>query len=153
MSLPSALLAALIATSAPVPNTCSPDPPGTFTEAGGEAYIRGAETDWAASIAQNEAAFLRRVAATNFTAVFDGEVLSRAALIAGAEKRRPGAASDTLKTLRVHLYGSTAVAEGSEIWSETASGHPKRIVWSDLWVHCGGEWCLVTATAIESPAN
>lgn len=151
--MPSALLAMLLAASTPVPKTCSPDSPGTFAQAGGNAYIRGAETDWAASIARNEAAFLRRFTANNFVAVFDGQVLSRAALIAGAEQRRPGAASNKLESLRVHLFGSTAVAEGSEIWSETACGHRRRIIWSDLWVHCEGEWRLVTATSIGLPAD
>lgn len=148
--MPFALLAVLLATAARAPKTCAPDLPGTAMQAGAATFIRGAETAWAASIARNEAAFLRRFTADNFVAVFDGEVLSRAALIAGAERRRRGAAANKLKELRVHLFGSTAVAEGAEIWSD-ASGHRRRIVWSDLWVHCGGAWRLVAATSVGSP--
>jgi hypothetical protein len=72
-------------------------------------------------------------------------------LIAEAEKRGPGAATDKLETLRIHLFGSIAVAEGSEIWSE--GGHQTRIVWSDLWAQCGGGWRLVTSTSRGSEVN
>jgi len=83
-----------------------------------------------------------------------GEVLPRAALIAGARKRRPGAAAVALGAFRVHLTSSTAIAESSELWS-TSPGKRSRIVWSDLWVQCGGKWCLLTSTAagLSVPAS
>src|SRR5579875_3832583 len=88
-----ALLGASAAEGAP---RCTPDPPGVSSRAEDEAFIRKAEAEWAASVATNEAAFLRAFTAKDYVAVFDGDVLTRATLIAGAETRRPGAASNTL---------------------------------------------------------
>ncbi len=148
----SALLALLLATSAPPAARCSPESSSASALAGREAYIRKAEAEWASSVAHGgEASFLRRFTADDFAAILEGKVLTRAALIAEAEKRGPGAATDMLETLRVHLFGSIAVAEGSEIWSE--GGRRTRIVWSDLWAQCGGSWRLVTSTSRGSELN
>ena len=146
MSMPSTLLALLLTTSAPAAARCSPRSPIAAGPVEGEAYIRRAETKWASSVAHgDEATFLRRFTADDFAAILEGKVLTRAALIAEAKKRGPGAATDKLEILRVHLFGSVAVAEGSEIWSE--AGHQTRIVWSDIWARCGLSWRLVTSTS------
>ena len=155
MSLASELLALILLTAAaPGPRACTPDPPGASSQSGAEAYIRGAEADWAASVANgDEAAFLQRVTAGDFMSVLEGKVLSRPALIAEAAKRRKGAASDRLEDVRVHVSGSTAVAEGVELWTDKAPLIRTRLVWSDIWVHCGGTWRLVTSTSVGRPAD
>ena len=153
----SAIIAAVLLmapTATPdTPSRCSPDPPQAVVQADAEAFIRKAEADWAASIARNEGAFLRRVTSNDFVAVYDGKVLTRAALIAEAEARREGEASNTLDEIRVHLSGSTAIAEGSEHWFDTKPARRTRIVWSDAWVHCGGQWRLTTSMSVSDPAQ
>ena len=152
----SAAVALLIATATPdepAKQRCSPDAVGSFSSSGAEAEFRKAESDWAASISTGEAVLLRRVTSLDFTAVFNGEVMSRAALIAGAEKRLPGTSSSMLTSMRVDVYGPVAIAEGDEIWSVKASGNRQHIVWSDAWVHCGGEWWLKVSTAVGTPAG
>ena len=151
-----ALLAILTAISTPAePSTqkCSPDTVKSFASRGAVADIRKAELQWAASIPTDEASFLRRVTAPDFTAVFDGAVIPRAAMIAGAEKRVPGTSSVTLTSLRVHVSGGVAIAEGDELWSVKAAGKRQHIVWADTWVYCGGTWRLRVSTAVGTPAK
>ena len=80
-----------------------------------------------------------------FVAVSNSEVLTTAALIVGTEKRQVSAASDTLKSFGVPVFGYVAIAEGGELWSDIGSDGPDHITRSDAWIDCGGEWRLSTA--------
>ena len=59
-------------------------------------------------------------------------------------------ASDTMNDVVVRFYGDTAIAQGSDSWTDK-SGKSGRFVWTDVWLMRAGRWQIVAAEDLVAP--
>jgi hypothetical protein len=121
-----------------------------YSHADAERYIRASEAAWAESVSTNNASVLKRILATDFVWVLDGEVWNKARAVADAEAGPGDFLSDHLNYAHVRFFGDTAVVQGSETWTRKG-GRKGHFVWTDTWIRRNGEWQIVQAEDITVP--
>jgi ketosteroid isomerase-like protein len=88
---------------------------------------------------KRDMATLDRIIAKEWIGVVDGQVTTRAAVVADV-KSRASKESFSYETLKVHVYGDTAVATGITVTKGTFKGKntTRRYAWTGTWVKSGG---------------
>ncbi|MGA8532617.1 MAG: nuclear transport factor 2 family protein [Candidatus Tumulicola sp.] len=122
----------------------------SYSRADAERYIKASEAAWAESVSTNDASVLKRILASDFVWVLDGEVWNKARSIADAEAGPGDFLSDHLNYAHVRFFGDTAVVQGSETWTRKG-GRKGRFVWTDTWIRRNGQWQIVAAEDITVP--
>lgn len=121
-----------------------------YSQADAESYIKSSEAAWAESVSTNDSSVLRRILASDFVWVLDGEVWNKARAIADAESGPGDFLSDHLNYAHVRFFGDTAVVQGMETWTRK-NARKGRFVWTDTWVRRNGKWQIVQAEDITVP--
>jgi Domain of unknown function (DUF4440) len=121
-----------------------------YSQADAERYIKASESAWAESVSTNNSSVLKRILASDFVWVLDGEVWNKARAIADAEAGPGDFLSDHLNYAHVRFFGDTAVVQGSETWTRKG-GRKGRFVWTDTWIRRNGAWQIVQAEDITVP--
>jgi ketosteroid isomerase-like protein len=117
-------------------------------QAGAEKYIRDGEAAWSDAAAHHDSSAVKRILADDFVGVSpEGEVYDKAFAISEAEA---GGYVSQSEGVRVRFFGNTAIAQGSDAWTQT-DGKRGRFVWTDVWVCRGGSWRVVSAEDVETP--
>jgi ketosteroid isomerase-like protein len=116
------------------------------------AYIREAESDWANSVATNDANVLERILADDFVGVdIDGSHYSKANAIKDYRTGPSSFLSNHLNEVEIRFYGNAAVAQGDESWKKR-DGTAGRFVWTDTWIKRDGKWQIVAAEDLVPPS-
>jgi len=116
-----------------------------------EKYIRDGESQWAESVATNDASVLKRILADDFVWVYPSGtriLWTKAETIADAEAGPGDFVSDHLDEIHVRFFGDTAIAQGSESWvqiDKSGKVTKGRFVWTDVWLLRNGQWQIVQA--------
>ena len=121
-----------------------------YSAAEAERYIQQSESEWANSVATNDASVVQRILAEDFIWVLDGRVLGKKKAVAEAAMGPDDFLSDNLEYAHVRFFGNTAVVQGSEKWTRRGgkSGH---FVWTDTWLWRNGQWQIVAAEDVSVP--
>ncbi len=122
----------------------------TYSQADAERYIKASEAAWAESVSTNDPSVVRRILASDFVWVLDGEVWNKARTVADAKAGPGDFLSDHLNYAHVRFFGDTAVVQGSETWTRKG-GRKGRFVWTDTWIRRKGQWQIVQAEDITVP--
>jgi ketosteroid isomerase-like protein len=123
----------------------------TLSRNDAEKYIKDSESQWAESVATNDASVLRRILADDLVWVYpDGHRIlwTKAQAIADAESGPGPFISDHVDDVHVRFFGHTAVSQGSESWVQRQKDgtiSKGRFVWTDVWVLRHGQWQIVQA--------
>ena len=121
-----------------------------YSRAEAERYIKESEAAWAASVATNNPAVVKRILADDVVWVLDGEIFDKPRAVADAAAGPGDFLSNHLDYAHVRFFGETAVVQGSESWTRKGgkSGH---FIWTDTWVRRNGEWQIVAAEDVSVP--
>jgi len=122
----------------------------TYSQADAKRYIKASEAAWAESVSTNNSSVLKRILASDFVWVLDGEVWNKARTIADAEAGPGDFLSDHLNYAHVRFFGDAALVQGSETWTRKG-GRKGRFVWTDTWIRRDGQWQIVQAEDITVP--
>ena len=112
------------------------------------------ETEWAASGPTGDNSFFERIAAEDYLIVdVDGSVRNKQQEL--AQFRQQVQTSQTVRDMKVRLYGDTAVVVGRFTISGTQAGKPNNLagVFTDVWIHRNGRWKLVSNQNTSLPAE
>jgi ketosteroid isomerase-like protein len=110
--------------------------------------IKRIEHEWLQAIVHRDAAYLRKIEASDFTMIDpEGKLLSKDEDISNTTDGEMRYDDIALKDLKVRFYGDTAVATGTgEVKAhskkESVTG---RYLWTDVFVRTNGEWKAVSA--------
>ena len=116
------------------------------------AYIQQAESDWAESVATNDATVIERIIADDYVGVdIDGSHYSKADMLKWREHPSEYV-SNHMNGVEIRFYGDTAVAQGSESWKKK-DGTTGMFVWTDTWIRRAGKWQIVAAEDLVPPAR
>jgi ketosteroid isomerase-like protein len=111
------------------------------------AYIRRAESDWAESMASNDASVLERVLADDFVeTAIDGTRLFKAQVITWYKTHHSEFAFNHLDKMWMRVSGDAAITQGTEIWKKK-DGTSGKYVWTDTWVKRGGSWQVIASAS------
>lgn len=133
--LPASALVACVALAAP----------GTSSPAGAVRAVEALEHDWLDHV--SDRATLERVLAADFVHVVpEAGFLSREQHIAWIVAHpRPAERRARFETLRVRVYGATAIATGIVLNTNSAGADARRSVFTDVFVLRNGRWQAVNA--------
>lgn len=106
-----------------------------------EAALIQIEHEWVRAVEQHDPAALGCILADEFEeADFDGSLISRSTMLAGATK--PSNGHSELADLHVHIYGDAAYVRGIGI--NTKNGRPAgKTRFTDIFVYRDGRWQCV----------
>jgi len=100
---------------------------------------------WAESVATGDTSAIERILADDFIGVDPkGRLYSKQEMINETRNAPKYFVSNRLNDVKLRLYGSTAIAQGSETW-EKRSGEHGRFVWTDTWMRRNDRWQIVAA--------
>jgi ketosteroid isomerase-like protein len=119
-------------------------------------YIEKSESQWAESVATNDASVVERILDDDFVWITpSGTKMNKARMVADARNGPGPFVSNHVEGVTVRFYGRTAVAQGSEAWVQRdASGEKKgRFVWTDVWVKRDDRWKIVAAQDLAVPVK
>ncbi|MEO7201382.1 MAG: nuclear transport factor 2 family protein [Candidatus Tumulicola sp.] len=122
----------------------------SYSHADAEHYIKASESAWAESVPTNNTSVLKRILASDFVWVLDGEIWNKARAVADAEAGPGDFLSDHLNYAHVRFFGDTALVQGSETWTRKG-GRKGHFVWTDTWIRRNGEWQIVQAEDVTVP--
>lgn len=60
--------------------------------------------------------------------------------------------SNTIDTVDVRVFGTTAIAHGSETWVKY-DGSRGQWIWTDIWLFRSEQWQLIAAQDVEIPIS
>jgi hypothetical protein len=116
------------------------------------AYIQQAESDWAESVATNDATVIERIIADDFVGVdIDGSHYSKSDMRKWREHPSEYV-SNHMDGVQIRFYGDAAVAQGSESWKKKDRTTGK-FVWTDTWIRRADKWQIVAAEDLVPPPS
>jgi uncharacterized protein (TIGR02246 family) len=121
--------------------------PGTTADGAEEQALAALERDWAAALAKPDLEFLDRVYATEWAANADGQVMSKAQVLAALKSGAYKLESMKVRDLRVHVFGDVAMAVSTVDARGTFMGQPLPAVpqhSTDFFVKRDGRWQAVS---------
>ena len=124
----------------------------SYSRSEAESYITKSEAAWAESVATNDASVVMRILADDLVWVLDGRVLNKAQAVEEAKKGPYDFVSNHLEYAHVRFFGTTAVVQGSELWTRK-SGEKGRFVWTDTWLFRKGQWQIVASEDVSVPVK
>jgi ketosteroid isomerase-like protein len=115
-----------------------------------EKYIKDSEAAWAESMSTNDASVVKRILADDCVWILEGRATDKAGAIAAAAKGPGDFISNHLDYATVHLFGDTAIVQGSDTWTRRGdkTGH---FIWTDTWIRRNGQWQIVAAQDTVTP--
>jgi ketosteroid isomerase-like protein len=136
--LPSSLAIALLSTV----DTTRPSKDALASRApmSDSALIRQAESEWAESMASNDASVLERLLADDFveTAV-DGTRMFKPEVVTWYRTHQSEFAFNHLGDIWIRVSGDAAITQGTENFKKK-DGTIGKYVWTDTWVKRAGKW-------------
>ena len=115
-------------------------------------YIKECSADWASSVVTGDTSRMKVYFAEDF--VGTGIEGNRYNKTQAAASNGPSDIyrSNTIDSVDVRLFGTTAIAHGSETW-EKYDGSKGQWVWTDIWLLRDQSWQLVAAQDVEISAT
>jgi ketosteroid isomerase-like protein len=109
------------------------------------------ENDWAKAGLAGDAAALEKLLTPDYVYTNqDGEMASRAEMVAGIRSGSTKYDTFTVGDMKVHVYGDAAVVTGKATTKGKENGKPidETVRFTDTWVKQGGQW-LCAATQVS----
>ncbi len=109
------------------------------------------ENDWAKAGLAGDAAALEKLLTPDYVYTNqDGEMASRADMVAGMKSGATKYDAFTVGDMKVHVYGDAAVVTGKSYTKGKENGKPidETVRFTDTWVKQGGQW-LCAATQVS----
>jgi ketosteroid isomerase-like protein len=128
-----------------VPNSERPMP-GTTADGAEEQVLVRFEQEWAAALVKGDVAVLDRSLAKEWAANADGEVATRAQLLAAIKSGAYKLESATMRDISVHVFGDVAIATMTADIKGTFMGTamPPLQRSTDFFVKRDGRWQAVS---------
>jgi uncharacterized protein (TIGR02246 family) len=128
-----------------VPNSDQPMP-GTTANGAEERAIAKIEQEWAAALVKGDVAILDRSLAKEWAANADGEVATRAQLLAAIKSGAYKLESATMRDISVHVFGDAAIATMTADVKGTFMGQalPPLQRGTDFFVKRDGRWQAIS---------
>ena len=101
------------------------------------------ERDWTQAGLKKDAASLDKIIADDWVAIgFDGKTVTKAEVMADLKSGASATQSVELGTMKVRVFGNTAVVTGSDTEKSTYNGKDSsgKYVWTDVFVMRQGRW-------------
>jgi len=101
------------------------------------------ERDWTQAGLKKDAASLDKIIADDWVAIgFDGKTVTKAEVMADLKSGASATQSVELGTMKVRVFGNTAVVTGSDTEKSTYKGKDSsgKYVWTDVFVMRQGRW-------------
>ena len=115
-------------------------------------YIKECSADWASSVVTGDTSRMKVYFAEDFVGTgIEGGRYNKTQAVAGngpSDIYR----SNTIDSVDVRLFGTTAIAHGSETWVKY-DGSKGQWIWTDIWLLRDQGWQLVAAQDVEIPAT
>lgn len=113
-----------------------------------ESYITRSEAEWAESVATSDWSVVERILADDLVWVLDGRVLGKQQAVEEAARGPGDFVSNHLEYAHVRFFGTTAVVQGSELWTRKG-GQKGHFVWTDTWLYRKGQWQIVASEDVS----
>ena len=114
-------------------------------------YIKECSADWASSVVTGDTSRMKVYFSEDFVGTgIEGNRYNKTQAVASngpSDIYR----SNTIDSVDVRLFGTTAIAHGSETW-EKYDGSKGQWVWTDIWLLRDQSWQLVAAQDVEISA-
>jgi len=104
------------------------------------------EQQWGDALVKPDLAFLDRILAEDYLFTSpEGEVLTKAQMVAGLKSGEDVVSSVVNLDMKVRVYEDAAVVTGHSIYRETIKGKDisGEYRWTDTWIKKGGRWQCV----------
>ena len=104
------------------------------------------EQQWGDALVKPDLAFLDRILAEDYLFTSpEGEVLTKAQMVAGLKSGEDVVSSVVNLDMKVRVYEDAAVVTGHSIYRETVKGKDisGEYRWTDTWIKKGGRWQCV----------
>jgi ketosteroid isomerase-like protein len=139
------VLAAVLAAVVMISAVCSQ--PGAKSGSGNaEQELLKLEQQWNDAMVKSDIAFLERILAEDYMFTTpEGEVLTKAELLAEMKSGEDVVASAMTHDMKVRVYGEAAVVTGHSSYQETVKGKDisGEYRWTDTWIKKDGRWQCV----------
>jgi len=115
-------------------------------------YIKECSEDWASSVVSGDTSRMQVYFAEDFVGTgVDGSRYRKADAVAS---NGPSTVyqSNTIDTVDVRVFGTTAIAHGSETWVKY-DGSRGQWIWTDIWLFRSEQWQLIAAQDVEIPIS
>jgi ketosteroid isomerase-like protein len=113
------------------------------------------EQQWGDALVKPDLAFLDRILAEDYMFTSpNGEVLTKAQMLAELKSGEDVVSSEVNLDMKVRVYGDAAVVTGYSTSKETVKGKDisGEYRWTDTWIKKGGRWQCVADHASKVPA-
>lgn len=115
-------------------------------------YIKECSADWASSVVTGDTSRMKVYFAEDFVGTgIEGNRYNKTQAVA-SNGPSDIYGSNTIDSVDVRLFGTTAIAHGSETW-EKYDGSKGQWVWTDIWLLRDQSWQLVAAQDVEISAT
>jgi ketosteroid isomerase-like protein len=112
------------------------------------------ENDWAKAGLAGDAAALEKLLTADYVYTNqDGEMASRAEMVAGLKSGATKYDTFTVGDMKVHVYGDAAVVTGKGYTKGKENGKPIDLTlrFTDTWVKQGGQWVCAATQVTRIP--
>tara|TARA_B110000438_G_scaffold188610_1_gene180223 strand:- start:247 stop:708 length:462 start_codon:yes stop_codon:yes gene_type:complete len=115
-------------------------------------YIKECSADWASSVVTGDTSRMKVYFAEDFvgTGIEGGRYNKTQAVASNGPSDIYR--SNTIDSVDVRLFGTTAIAHGSETWVKY-DGSKGQWIWTDIWLLRDQGWRIVAAQDVEIPAT
>lgn len=115
-------------------------------------YIKECSADWASSVVTGDTSRMKVYFSEDFVGTgIEGNRYNKTQAVA-SNGPSDIYGSNTIDSVDVRLFGTTAIAHGSETW-EKYDGSKGQWVWTDIWLLRDQSWQLVAAQDVEISAT
>ena len=116
------------------------------------------EREWSEADVKKDVAALTRIMADDWTGIdFQGAVLTKAQALGEVSKRSEdtGTSITTLANMKVRIFGSTAVINGTDVETSKYRGKDSsgEYIWTDIFVLRKGRWLAVSSQSTKRVAE
>lgn len=118
-----------------------------YTEANN--YIATSEKAWPQAIATGDTLTITRIMADDFIGMNSrGKTYDKLTLIRESTES-PNLYSATAYNIKIKFYGTTAIAQGGETWTNLSDSTSTNSVWTDTWIYRNNKWEVIAAADLK----